>query len=185
VLCPLLRPLTRRRAAAQSLCATAIDRVPVTRGATIEALLRFFQTDALCVRSNAPALAAAQAAAWDPLLTWTESSLGARPAASDSIFGPEHSAEAVAAMREALVRCDDWQLAGVSALSAAARSLVMAFALARRRVRAADAPTLLRIEEDAQAAEWGFVEGGHDVDIADLRARIAAPVAYLDLLRAV
>ena len=75
-------------------------------------------------------------------------------------------------------------VAGVSALSAAARSLVMAFALQRRRVRPADAPRLLRLEEDAQAAEWGFVEGGHDVDIADLRARIAAPVAFLQLYEA-
>jgi ATP synthase F1 complex assembly factor 2 len=168
----------------QSLCATAIDRIPSTRDTTVESLLRFFQTDALCVRSDAPALAAAQATAWDPLLEWVGAELGGRPAASSSLFGPPHPEAATAAMRAALDACDDWQLAGVSALSAAARSLVMAFALARRRVRAADAPTLLRIEEDAQAAEWGFVEGGHDVDIADLRARIAAPAVFLDLLRA-
>jgi ATP synthase F1 complex assembly factor 2 len=168
----------------QSLCATAIDRMPSTRDTTVDSLLRFFQTDALCVRSDAPALAAVQAAAWDPLLDWVGTELGGRPAASSSLFGPPHPKAATAAMRAALAACDDWQLAGVSALSAAARSLVMAFALARRRVRAADAHTLLRIEEDAQAAEWGFVEGGHDVDIADLRARIAAPAVFLDLLRA-
>lgn len=168
----------------QSLCATALDRVPLTRDATNDSLLRFFDTDALCVRSDAPELAAAQAAAWDPLLDWVGAELGGRPDASDSIFGPAHPDAARAAMRAALHACDDWQLAGVTALSAAARSLVMAFALARRRVRAADAAALLRIEEDAQAARWGFVEGGHDVDIADLRARIAAPAAFLDLLDA-
>ncbi len=176
-----LRPFTMP---IMALCATAIDRMPATRDATVESLLRFFHTDALCVRAEKPALAAQQAAAWDPLLDWAGATLGGRPAASASLLGPAHPEATVAAMRAALRACDDWELAGVSALSAAARSLVMAFALARRRVRPAHAPALLRIEEDAQTAEWGFVEGGHDVDIADLRARIAAPVVFLDMLRA-
>ena len=169
---------------AQSLCSTAIDRIPETRTHTVDSLVAFFGTDSLCVRAETPALAAAQAAEWDPLLDWVGEALGARPAASASLLGPPHSAEAVAAMRAALVACDDWELAGVAALSAAARSLVMAFALQRRRVRAADAPRLLRLEEDAQTAEWGIVEGGHDIDIADLKARIAAPVLFLDLYAA-
>lgn len=168
----------------QSLCSTAIDRIPETRTHTIDSLVAFFGTDALCVRAEVPALAAAQAAEWDPLLDWVGTELGARPAASASLLGPPHSPEALAAMRAALTACDDWQLAGVAALSSAARSLVMAFALQRRRVRPADAPRLLRLEEDAQTAEWGFVEGGHDVDIADLKARLAAPVLFLDLYAA-
>ena len=168
----------------QSLCSTAIDRMPSTRAQTIDSLVNFFGTDALCVRAETPALAEAQAAEWDPLLDWAGQELGARPAASSSLLGPPHSPEVLAAMRAALHACDDWELAGVSALSAASRSLVMSFALQRRRVRPADAPRLLRLEEDRQTAEWGFVEGGHDVDIADLKARIAAPVLFLDLYAA-
>ena len=168
---------------AQSLCSTAIDRMPLTRAQTIDSLVTFFGTDALCVRAETPALAEAQAEEWDPLLDWAGHELGARPAASSSLLGPPHSHEALAAMRAALHACDDWELAGVSALSAASRSLVMSFALQRRRVRPADAPRLLRLEEDRQTAEWGFVEGGHDVDIADLKARIAAPVIFLDLYK--
>ena len=50
-------------------------------------LLRFFETDALCVRSDHPRLAAQQAAAWDPVLEWVHREMGVRPAVSDSIFG--------------------------------------------------------------------------------------------------
>ena len=166
-----------------SLCATAVDRVPHTREATVSQLLRFFETDALCVRSPTPSLAAAQAAAWDPLLEWCHRELGAPPAASDSIFGPQHPPEVVAALDRVLRSADDWELAGVTAASAACRSLLMALALWRGRVRAGEAPKLLRLEEAAQWAEWGYVEGGHDVDEHDLAARVASSTVYLDLLR--
>ena len=33
-----------------------------------------------------------------------------------------------------------------------------------------------------QVEEWGFVEGGHDIDIADLHVRLAAPSVFLRLL---
>lgn len=175
-----IRPFTMPLMA---LCSTAVDRVPVTRGVTISQLLRFFETDALLVRSDKPQLAVAQSRSWDPILVWAETEFGVRPVASPSLFGPSQPAGMVHALTRALARADDWQLAGITAASAAARSLLMAFALARGRVRPADAPALLRVEEDYQTAEWGFVEGGHDIDAADLRARCAAAAVFLDLLR--
>jgi ATP synthase F1 complex assembly factor 2 len=107
---------------------------------------------------------------------------GGRPAASESLFGPAHPPQTVAALRAALHASDDWQLAGLTAASAACRSLVVAFALARGRVRPHAVQALLRQEEDAQAREWGYVEGAHDVDEADLRARISAVATYFRLL---
>lgn len=40
-----------------------------------------------------------------------------------------------------------------------------------------------RAEEDHQIEQWGLVEGGHDVDIADLRVRVSAPSLFVRLLR--
>ncbi len=40
-----------------------------------------------------------------------------------------------------------------------------------------------RLEEELQIGEWGLVEGGHDIDIADLRVRVAAPSVFLRLLQ--
>ena len=41
-----------------------------------------------------------------------------------------------------------------------------------------------RLEEELQIEEWGLVEGGHDIDIADLRVRVAAPSVFVRLLKA-
>jgi ATP synthase F1 complex assembly factor 2 len=52
------------------------------------------------------------------------------------------------------------------------------------RVGVAEALEACRLEEDKQIGEWGLVEGGHDVEIADLRVRVAAPAVFVGLLAA-
>lgn len=47
-----------------------------------------------------------------------------------------------------------------------------------------DAITAARLEETFQMDEWGLVEGGHDIDIADMQVRIAGPTVFLRLLQA-
>ena len=53
---------------------------------------------------------------------------------------------------------------------------------AQGRLSVADALEAARVEEDFQIEEWGLVEGGHDIDIADARARVAAPAVFVRLL---
>ena len=45
-----------------------------------------------------------------------------------------------------------------------------------------DAIDAARLEESFQMEEWGLVEGGHDIDIADMKVRIAGPAMFLRLL---
>ena len=40
-----------------------------------------------------------------------------------------------------------------------------------------------RIEEDVQMHEFGMVEGGHDLDIVDLRTRMAGAALTIQMLR--
>ena len=87
-------------------------------------------------------------------------------------------------MRAALEGIDDWRLAALDSLTATGRSLVLAFAAALGRLRPEEAFRLMRLEERWQADNWGEVEGGHDVDDADVRARIAGAVAFLHLIEA-
>ena len=42
--------------------------------------------------------------------------------------------------------------------------------------------TVARLEEQFQIDGWGMVEGGHDIDAADIRVRIAAPSVVVRLL---
>ena len=47
-----------------------------------------------------------------------------------------------------------------------------------------DAINAARLEESFQMDEWGLVEGGHDIDIADMQVRVAGPTVFLRLLQA-
>lgn len=48
--------------------------------------------------------------------------------------------------------------------------------------RCVQAVKAARIEEDVQMEIFGLVEGGHDVDIADLRTRVSGCALYLSIM---
>ena len=63
-----------------------------------------------------------------------------------------------------------------------AKSLLVALALARGRIGAAEACAAARVAEQHQIDEWGEVKAGHDLDAADLAVRIGASSAFLRML---
>lgn len=77
---------------------------------------------------------------------------------------------------------DDWHLAAAEQLGGACKSVLLGLAGAAQHLGVEAAVAAARLEEDKQIEEWGFVEGGHDIDIADLRVRVAAPSVFLRLL---
>ncbi len=79
---------------------------------------------------------------------------------------------------------DLWHLAAAEQLTASCKSVVLATALMRGRVTAQEALDASRLEEDYQIEDWGMVEAGHDLDIADLGTRVAAPAVMVRLLAA-
>lgn len=165
------------------LTSTVIDKVPLEREKIIKQLLHFFHTDSVCCREkDGSALNELQAEVLNPLLDWIEKEIGFRPTYSSNIFVGNQPDEVVAAMEKALKSVNDWQLAAVDALSAAAKSLVIAMAISRGRLDIEEAIQVIRLEEDYQIEEWGLVEGGHDIDVADLQSRVAAASVFLRLL---
>lgn len=78
---------------------------------------------------------------------------------------------------------DSWHLAAAEQLTAACKSVVLAAALLRGRLGAAEALEAARLEEAFQIEDWGMVEAGHDLDAADLATRVAAPAVMVGLLR--
>ena len=44
-----------------------------------------------------------------------------------------------------------------------------------------EALRIARLEEDFQLEEWGRVEGGHDLDQADIHVRVTAPAVFARL----
>jgi ATP synthase F1 complex assembly factor 2 len=67
-------------------------------------------------------------------------------------------------------------------LVTSSKSLVIAAAVLHGWLSVADAVKAARLEEDFQLEDWGMVEAGHDLDIADTNTRIGAPAVFVKLL---
>lgn len=168
------------------LSCTALERAPLIRERTIENLLRHIHTDLVFCRAPGDSDLTShvhdlQVEFMDPLFDWMEAELGVRPVLYTSIFAGKQPQELVNAMECFLKKTDNWELTAIDAITAAAKSITIAFAVFRGRLDVEEAIKLIRLEEDLQVDKWGLVEGGHDVDMADLRVHISSAVAFLGL----
>jgi chaperone required for assembly of F1-ATPase len=145
---PATMPLTR-------LASTAIDRVAPQHAAVAGIVAAYGATDLLCYRAAAPAaLAARQAAAWDPLLAWAAAALAAPLAVGQGVM-PVPQPAAAAPLAARVRACGAFELAALHDLAALTGSLVLALAVREGRLGAAEAFRLSRIDEDWQAELWG------------------------------
>ncbi|XP_015879016.3 uncharacterized protein LOC107415236 isoform X3 [Ziziphus jujuba] len=170
------------------LACTASERVPLTRPKIIEHLIKKFNQDLVFCRAPedndlTSNVYEKQVEKIDPLLDWVASEFGFKPVVYSSFFGGKQEDGLVKAMENFLKRTDDCELAVVDAIASAAHSLVIAVGLFRGKLQIEEAIELIRLEEDLQVDRWGLVEGGHDVDIADLRVQISSAVVFLGLSR--
>ena len=67
-------------------------------------------------------------------------------------------------------------------LAAASKSVLLGLAGLGGQLSLEGLLRAARLEEDHQLQFWGLVEGGHDIDIADTRVRLAAPHIFARLL---
>lgn len=155
---------------------TALDRAVPHRAAIVADIAGYGATDLLCYRAEAPAaLAARQAAAWDPLLAFAAETLGARLAVTAGVMPAPQPAAAVGRLRAAVEAADAFALTALADLVSLSGSLVIGLAVLHGREGAALWP-LSRIDEAWQAELWG----------ADPEAEAAAEArraAFLDAER--
>ncbi|GMN42653.1 hypothetical protein TIFTF001_011871 [Ficus carica] len=178
---PFTMPLMR-------LACTALERVPLTRPKIIENLMRKFNQDLVFCRAPEDNVLtsdvhAKQVEKIDPVLDWLESEFGFKPVVYSSFFSGKQEDGLVKAIEDLLKKTDDCELAAIDAIAAAAHSLVIAVGMFRGKLQIEEAIELIRLEEDLQVDKWGLVEGGHDVDIADLRVQISSAAVFLGLSR--
>ncbi|WIA17315.1 hypothetical protein OEZ85_014180 [Tetradesmus obliquus] len=164
-----------------SLAATATDQ-PKEKSKVVEHLLKYVHTDGACIRYEPGKLEQRQAATFDPLLLWARQRLGWTLTTSHSIFGTQQDEATVAAVEAWLQGLSRWHLAAAEQLITASKSVVIAAALLYGRINVAQAVAAARIEEEYQLEDWGMVEAGHDLDIADTRSRLGAPAVFTRLL---
>ena len=169
-----------------ALVATAIDQmtIPAVRAFHVRKLLEFFPSDVVLCRHEPGPVADRQEKAHAGILRWARAELGASLAPSTSIFGASPPESVIAEAKKRLNSMDAFELTATFNAAASAKSLLIGMSLIRNVISIDEATRAARTEEDASIEEWGLVEGGHDVDQADIAVRLAAPRTMMSLLRA-
>lgn len=170
------------------LACTALERVPIVRQRIIDNLMGKFNQDLVFCRAPKDDVLTSgvyerQVEKIDPLLDWMESEFGYKPVVFTNFFGGKQDEGLTKAVEDVLKKADDCELAAIDALASAARSLTIAIGIFRGRLEIEEAIELIRLEEDLQVDKWGLVEGGHDIDIADLKVQISSATVFLGLSR--
>ncbi|KAK9115547.1 hypothetical protein Sjap_014494 [Stephania japonica] len=170
------------------LACTALERVSLTRVKIIEHLLKKFHQDLVFCRAPGDSdltrgVLERQVEKIDPLLNWVEFEFGFKPKVYSRFFGGKQEDGLVNAVENLLKKTSDCELAALDGMAAAAHSLVIPIGIFRGRLQIEDAIELIRLEEDLQVDRWGLVEGGHDIDIADLKVQISSAAVFLGLSR--
>jgi chaperone required for assembly of F1-ATPase len=146
---PFAMPITR-------LVNVALDRAVETRAAMVGEIVKYAATDLVCYRATTPAsLVAAQAAAWDPLLTWAEAHLGVQLVTTMQALAIDQPEESLARIEAAAHALDDLRLTALAFANGLAGSAIVALALIHRHIDGETAFRAIRVEEDWQAERWG------------------------------
>ena len=167
------------------LVATSIDNMSQAevRDFHIRKLLEYFPTDVVLIKHEPGALADAQTTIHAPILKWARRELGPGLEPTESLLGANIPDGTLSAAEKRLRAMDPFELTATFNASASAKSLLTGMALIRGVIDVKHAARSARVEEDFQVDKWGLVEGGHDIDQADIAVRLAAPRALMSLLR--
>jgi chaperone required for assembly of F1-ATPase len=165
------------------LANTAIDGVTPRREEVVTEIAAFAKHDHLCYRTDAPAeLVRRQSEAWDPLLDWVAERYGAPLLTAKGVTSVEQPDNSIVALREAVEGFDPFALSALHVIASICGSLVLALAVADKRLSAADAFALSQIDERFQAEKWGL-----DSEAASrakrLEHELATAARFLDLSR--
>lgn len=135
---------------------SAIDKVAPQHGAVADMLAAYGTSDLLCYRAEGPeGLIQRQTEGWDPLLTWAADTLSARLLVTTGVIHIAQPTESLVVLSRLVHQLDPFRLAAFHDLVAISGSLVLALAVTRGRLAAADAWALSRIDEDWQISLWG------------------------------
>jgi chaperone required for assembly of F1-ATPase len=143
------------------LANTAIDRVAGREQAVAADIVAFAGCDLLCYRADSPErLAARQADAWDPVLSWAARRLGCHfVCVTGVVHHPQPKAALKALAREfephQLEPEGPFRLAALHTITTLTGSAILALALFHAASAADDAWDAAHVDEDWQIEQWG------------------------------
>jgi chaperone required for assembly of F1-ATPase len=175
---PATMPVTR-------LANTAFDGVSSAADAVLEDVLKYSASDLLCYRADAPeGLVERQSEAWDPVLDWARSELGARFILAEGVVHVGQPRETIGAVAVHLrKRAEPFRLAAIHLMTSLTGSALLAFAVEARAMDAEAAWAAAHVDEDWNIEHWGADPEAAKRQAARKRDMMAA-VALLDALDA-
>lgn len=164
------------------LATTALDLMPARRPDAVEEVAGYAATELLCYRADEPpALAARQAATWQPWLDWAARQYDAPLTVAYGIMPVAQPEIALKALRAAVVRLDDWRLVGLHAATTTLGSLVLGLAVERGALGSEAALEAALLDELFEMEQWGEDEE-QTRRHARLRADVTAAERFLRAL---
>lgn len=146
---PETMPITR-------LANVAVDQTPQARWRMAESIAGYAATDLVCHRADAPpALVERQSKAWDPLVEWAGARLEAPLTVVTGVIAAEQPSAARAAFERLALEFDDFGLTGLSHAVGMSGSGVLGFALALKKLTAAEAFEAALLDDLWQLETWG------------------------------
>jgi chaperone required for assembly of F1-ATPase len=164
---------------------TAIDRIAGQQAAIVEALLVYVDTDTLSYRAtSSEKLAQTQDSQWGAILKWATEALGATWDVTSGVMPIEQPQTLHWAVGKYLRALDAMRLSAGCVLASGCSSLALALAVLEKYIDGAEAFRLSRLEEEAQAEQWGR-DAEADQRAERLKDDIIAATRFLRLLDAV
>jgi chaperone required for assembly of F1-ATPase len=147
---PAGMPITR-------IANSGIDGAARAMAETRAEIASYAETDLLYYRAGAPEkLAAAQVAAYDPVLDWVHEAFGARFILAEGIIHVRQPERSLAAIRAALEAVDEpIALAALHVMTSLTGSVLLALGVFRGAFSAGEAWRIAHVDEDFQISQWG------------------------------
>jgi chaperone required for assembly of F1-ATPase len=161
------------------LANTAADGVSTDMQAVLEDVLRYCGTDMLFYRAEGPdGLIKNQRKHWDPVVDWAETLTGARFHLAEGVIHVTQPRETIAAIGVHLKTVGDpLVLAAIHSMTTLTGSALLALAVWKGELNAADAWDAAHVDEDWNIAQWG-----EDAEAKDRRVRRWAEMDAADRL---
>lgn len=166
------------------MAATALDQIRPDPTHAIAQIAEYATTDLLCHRADGPEdLRRRQDAAWQPVLDWAVRRYDAPLKVVTGVMPGRQAKAALWAIRVAVAEYDAMHLAGLLVATTGMGSVLLALALAERRIDIDQAWAATDLDEAYQREKWG-----EDPMAArrrtEIEADLRAAARFLDLLRA-
>nr|CAX69777.1 putative ATP synthase mitochondrial F1 complex assembly factor 2 [Schistosoma japonicum] len=166
-----------------TLCNRALDTPADQHDILVGAIMQYADSDTICFRCQEPDdLVTVQSAAWDPIIEWVRQRHQIKPVITYSMtslakLSPLDKEKLIGYLNSYNI----WGLSGIKSCVENLKSVYLTLAMLDGFCSAARAVELSQIEMLFQVSRWRDVPSYHDVENADLNARVSAAL-FLALL---